>query len=338
MGTPSIARMNSGVTRLMWCPHSKIATYWYRYFLFTPRNGRRKFRSPVHSPSRVLLWTSRTPSPSSSRAHSPTLWQTTERGCPVSVSRSYPLQSSVWTRAGGSDASRTTRFNVALSACRSTDRRSWPLSRPTTPQTGGRSLSQVPWPGTWLARRRGGSWGSGCDTPFFPRVLVQLVSFHHRVVQPPLASEPPGQVLEPMPQRQQLLAVAPQLAGQLGGGDPLSEAPEDHHQLDGPSLGARQGRAGEGIEHPVTDRAAIVEDRGTVTAVDAQALACPAPRADQAAGVKPGEQLGVAGLLVHQFGDGEVHGRLRLSRGDGSPSMTSRTAGAVKDLSTSCPS
>src|SRR5262249_39350924 len=110
------------------------------------RNGRRKFRSPVHSPSWVLLWTSRTPSPSSSRAHSPAPWQTEDRGCPVSASRSYPRQSSVCTRPGGSLASRTTRLSVPESACRSTDIRSRPLSRPTTPQTGGRSLSQLPWP------------------------------------------------------------------------------------------------------------------------------------------------------------------------------------------------
>src|SRR5512135_976570 len=56
-----------------------MATYWYRYTLFTPRNGRRKFRSPVQSPSNVLIWTSRIPSPSSSRAHSPAAWQTVVR-------------------------------------------------------------------------------------------------------------------------------------------------------------------------------------------------------------------------------------------------------------------
>ena len=33
--------------------------------MLTPRNGRRKFRTPVHSPSSVLQCTSRTPSPSS---------------------------------------------------------------------------------------------------------------------------------------------------------------------------------------------------------------------------------------------------------------------------------
>src|SRR5918998_3742072 len=161
-----------------------MATYWYRYFLLTPRKFRRKFRSPVQSPSCVLTWTSRTPSPSSSRAHSPTAWHTAAREQPTSANRPSPPHSSVLTRAGGLVASRATRFNVAPSECRSTDSRTAPPSRPTTPQTGGRSLSHVPWPGRLLARRRGGSSGSVCGTPFFPRVLVHLVGLHHPGLQP----------------------------------------------------------------------------------------------------------------------------------------------------------
>src|SRR5262245_30712315 len=213
--------MNSGVARVMLYPHSKRATYWYRYFLFTPRNVRRKFRSPAHSPSIVFTWTSRTPSPSSSRAHSPAAWQTTARSHPVSATRSYPRQSSVLTTAGGSPASRTTRFSVALSECSSTESRTAPLSRPTTPQTGGRSLSQVPGPGARFPRRRGGSSGSGCGIPFFPRILVHLVGLRHLVVQPALVPEAVRRVLEPVPQREQFLAVAAQFAGKLSGGHPL---------------------------------------------------------------------------------------------------------------------
>ena len=178
-------------------PHSKMATYWYRYFLFTPRNIRRKFRSPVHSPSSVFTWTSRTPSPSSSRAHSPAAWQTTFRAQPVSAIRSYPRQSSVLTTAGGSAAPRTTPLSVSPSECSVTVSRTAPLWRPTTPQIGGRSLSQVPWPGARFPRRRGGSSGSRCGTPFFPRILVHLVGLHHLVVSrtrqetPHLRVEPP---------------------------------------------------------------------------------------------------------------------------------------------------
>src|SRR5215471_14992699 len=264
-GTPSIARMNSGVTRLILYPHSKMATYWYRYFLFTPRNIRRKFRSPVHSPSIVFTWTSRTPSPSSSRAHSPAAWQTTSRAQPVSAIRSYPRQSSVLTTAGGSAAPRTTPLSVSPSECSVTVSRTAPRGRPTTPQTGGRSLSQVPWPGARFPRRRGGSSGSRCGTPFFPRILVHLIGLRHLVVQPALVSEAISRVLEPVPQLKQLLAVAAQLAGELG------------------------------VEHAVAARAPGIEDRVAVAVVDDQPVARPTPGAGQAVGVQPADELVVAG-------------------------------------------
>jgi hypothetical protein len=120
--------------------------------------------------------------------------------------------------------------------------------------------------------------------------------------------EPPGQVLEPVPQAEQLLAVAPQFAGEPGGGDALGEAPEDQHQFDGPPLGALKRGAREGVEHAAAGLAAVVQDRGAVAAVDGQALTCPAPRAGQAVGVQPADELGVAGTLVHQIREGEVHG------------------------------
>jgi hypothetical protein len=107
-----------------------------------------------------------------------------------------------------------------------------------------------------------------------------------------------------MTQRQQLLAVAAQLAGEPGGGDPLGEASEDQHQFDDRPLGALQSRTGEGVEDPTAGRAAIVEDRGAMAAMDAQAVAGPAAGASQTGGVKPGEQLGVAGVRVHQLGEG----------------------------------
>src|SRR5512135_584298 len=69
------------------------------------------------------------------------------------------------------------------SECSTTVRRTCPLSRPTTPQTGGRSFSQLPWPGALLARRRGGSSGSRCGTPSFPVVLVRLVGLQDLVIQ-----------------------------------------------------------------------------------------------------------------------------------------------------------
>src|SRR3954454_3255373 len=66
---PIIIPRNSSVTSLMLWPHSNMATYCDRHHLLTPRNGRRKFLSPVHVPSIVLQCTSRTPSPSASIAY-----------------------------------------------------------------------------------------------------------------------------------------------------------------------------------------------------------------------------------------------------------------------------
>jgi hypothetical protein len=177
-----------------------------------------------------------------------------------------------------------------------------------------------------------------CGTPFFPRVLVHLVGFSHRVVQAGPVPEEPGGVLEPVAQGEQFLAVAAQLAGQLGGGDALGEAAEDQHQLDDRPPGAPQGRAGQGVEGPMAGLAAMVEDRGTVAAMDAQSLACPAPGTGQAVGVDPVQELLVAGILVHQLGDGEVHGRLRSCRRVSSPSITPHPSEPVKGLSTENPS
>src|SRR3954451_21311527 len=94
-----------------------------------------------------------------------------------------------------------------------TSKRTSPDSRPTTPAIGGRSGSKVPWPLRLLARRRGGSSGSSCGVPFFPRVLVHLGSFDHLVVQWVAVQSDPGALLKPVSQDQQLLAIAPQLAG-----------------------------------------------------------------------------------------------------------------------------
>src|SRR6516162_10070527 len=58
-----------------------------------------------------------------------------------------------------------------------------PDSRPITPAMGGRSLSQVPRPRNLLARRRGGSSGSVCGMPFFPRILVHLIGLDRLIVQ-----------------------------------------------------------------------------------------------------------------------------------------------------------
>ena len=69
-----------------------------------------------------------------------------------------------------------------------------------------------------------------------------------------------------------------------------------------------QGGAGEGVEDPAAVAAAIVEDRLAMTAMDAEPVAA-ASWAAQVVGVEGLEEASVAGVLVHQFGDREVHRR-----------------------------
>src|SRR5260221_5937727 len=55
--------------------------------------------------------------------------------------------------------------------------RALPLARPSVPTICGRSLGYLPGTRALFARRRGGSAPSRCGSPFFPRVLVQLIRF-----------------------------------------------------------------------------------------------------------------------------------------------------------------
>src|SRR5262249_42358615 len=67
-------------------------------------------------------------------------------------------------------------------------------------------------------------------------------------------------------------------------------------------------------EHPAAVAAAGVEDRGAVPPVGPEAVTAATPRASQAVRVEDLDELLGAGVLVHELGDGEVHGGLR--RGD----------------------
>src|SRR5690349_22718887 len=140
----------------------------------------------------------------------------------------------------------------------STSSRSSPESRPTTPAIGGRSLAKVPWPRRRLARRRGGSAGSSCGMTFFPRILVGIVGLHRRVVQRIAVQVDPGVLLEAMPQSQQVLAVAAQLAGHPGRRGPLGDAVEDHQDLRGAALGALERGPGPGVEDAAAGAALVI--------------------------------------------------------------------------------
>jgi len=151
-------------------------------------------------------------------------------------------------------------------------------------------LSQVPCPNALLARRRGGSSGSVCGTPFFPRVLVHLVGLDRAVGQRggPGLGGGPGAGLHPVPPLEQVAAAALQLAGQPGGGAALGEAAEDQHHLAGAEVGLVPVGAGEGIVDRPTVLAAIVQRRLAGVAAD-EGVAAAAAGAAQATGVQQGE-------------------------------------------------
>ena len=300
--------MNSPVTALIACPHWKMPTYISKYHLLTPRNGRKKFRSPVHNPSSVLLWTSRTPSPSSSRAHSPALWQTVACPRPVAGTQAYPLHSSPYSITSGAVAWPTNSRSDGPLTSSKTNSCAWPVCRPTTPATGGRSVAKVPCPRRLLARRRGGSSGSACLRPFFPRVLEHLVGFGLAVGKGPAGQARPGEALQPVAQVEQVPAATAQFAGQLRSGGALGDAPHDEDDLGGGTLGALEQGAGPGVEDAAAAGAAVVEDGAAVAAVDGVAPPAAAGAAE-AIGVQGAHEEVVAGLFVEQVEDGEVHGR-----------------------------
>lgn len=117
-----------------------------------------------------------------------------------------------------------------------------------------------------------------------------------------------------MPQVQQLRAVAVQLAGQLGGGDSLGEAAYDQDQFPGPALIALQRRGGEDVEDAVAVATAEVQHRVAAAAMDDHAIGLMAAGAGQAVRVQPVDELGVAGMFIHQVGDRKVHSGLQTGR------------------------
>ena len=76
-----------------------------------------------------------------------------------------------------------------------------------------------------------------------------------------------------MAEPEQLRAAAPQLAGQLGGGDTLGDAAEDQDQLDRPPLGPLEGRPGEGGPDAAAGGASVGQDRGAVAAMELEMVA-----------------------------------------------------------------
>jgi hypothetical protein len=148
-----------------------------------------------------------------------------------------------------------------------------------------------------------------CGTPLFPRVLVHLVGLGPVVGQRRVVGG--GQRAGPdlVPQFQQVFAADPDLARQLGGGDPLGDAAEDQEDLGRAEVCPLPLCSCEHIEHTSTPLAAVVGDRGVgVTAVDVEPRAGATPGAGEPFGVEQVGQLLTAPLLVHDVEDREVHG------------------------------
>jgi hypothetical protein len=102
--------------------------------------------------------------------------------------------------------------------------------------------------------------------PFFPRVLVHLVSFDHGIAQ--------------------RVAVATQLAGHRRRGLARRDAVEDQHQLRGAAMRPLQEGPGPGVEDATAVTALVVQDRLAVAVVDPQASPLTACRTGQTVGVE----------------------------------------------------
>lgn len=92
----------------------------------------------------------------------------------------------------------------------------------------------------------------------------------------------------------------------------MGEAADDEDQFPGPALVALQGRPGEDVEDAVAVAATEVEHRVAAPAMDGHAIVLMAARAGHAVGVQPADEPVVARLFIHQVGDREIHGGLRV--------------------------
>jgi hypothetical protein len=141
---------------------------------------------------------------------------------------------------------------------------------------------------------------------FFPRVLEHFVGLGFHVRQGHPGQAYPSEVLQAVPQVEQMAAATAQLAGELRGGRALSDTADDQDDLGRRALGALEQGAGPGVEDPTTGTA-IVEDGFAVGAVGRVATAA-AVGAAEPVGVEGVQEEIVAGLLVEQFEKREVHG------------------------------
>jgi hypothetical protein len=144
--------------------------------------------------------------------------------------------------------------------------------------------------------------------PFFRRVLIHLVRLDHGVIQQVAVQPSPRMFLEVVPPLQQVLEVATQLSGHLGGGLAHGDTVEDQQELAGVAVRPLEGRPGPGVEHAAAGAAPVPQHRPSSAAVYPQGLPLTAPRAGQPLRVEHLDESAVARVLVHVALQREIHG------------------------------
>jgi hypothetical protein len=103
-------------------------------------------------------------------------------------------------------------------------------------------------------------------------------------------------------------AIAAQLPGHLRRRCPLGDPSKDQPDLRGGPLSPLQDGSGPGIEDPAASPALVVQHRLAVTAMDSQGMRLSALGASQAIGVEQFDEPRVAGILIEDINQGEIHG------------------------------
>jgi len=156
--------------------------------------------------------------------------------------------------------------------------------------------------------------------------LVHLVGLDHGVAQRVAVQPTPRLLLEAVPELEEVLAVAAQLAGHLGGGLAVGDAPEDQEDLRGAAMRPLQGGSGPGVEDAAAVAALIVQHGVAVAVVDAEMLPLTAAGAGQPFGVEQLHEFAVAGTLVHVVVQGEIHRCAPMRRAVSLPRQTTPVA------------
>ena len=283
------------------CPF-KDAHIWCRNHLLTPRNGRRQFRTPVQIPSSVLVWTSRMPSPASSRAHSrwPGGWQTGAGDGPGAGNGSYarpapglPVASArVWASPQGGTGACTALAHLEAN-----------LAAYPPHHAGNRHPSCLPGavPRVLCARRRGRSAGAQGLRPGSSACWYRASASATASGRGPAGGKTSASNLAALPPRQHMPTIQAQFLGQVLGRDALGTAPQDLYNDRAWGAGFGPDRPGTELADGATAAAAVV-DRRTVPVVGRLVVRQPM-RVGPVHPVRMAdlEQQGVAGLVIKQI-------------------------------------